>query len=250
VSAISETKEEPSINDYLSSASFKLKGPLPPGIINIYSLLFELVSKFSKPEKINSSKLFLLGFSSWRNSLLLAQAGASSQVPICLRHSIECGLHAYLFDRNPRWAETWWARELDPASKKKLRDGRRGPLKEARDLLESENKVLHVRATEFIELMIDFGAHPNIFQLIDVYSESRTEEADSKEIRVSFLSGNENRERALVKCGAAGLLLADFFRIIWPSLINDSTISQRQAECAGQMRVYSNSIYHEQNWSK
>ena len=175
--------------------------------------------------------------------MALAQGGASSQVPICLRHSIECGMLAYLFARDPTWADIWWNRELDPASKKKLRDGRGGPLKTAKQLLLDENKRVHKHVAEFTELLIDFGAHPNIFQLLDVYDEVADFQREYDELRVSFLSAPENRERAMIKCGSAGLILADLFRVIWPNLTDNNTVIQLHIEAIGQMRVYRNSVY-------
>ena len=231
------------LEGYLSSISHNLKGPLPFGLKATDCLILELVEKFSDNSEIESSKIFLLAYSSWRNSVALAQGGASSQVPICLRHSIECGLHAYLFAREPIWAETWWKREIDPTAKKKLRDGRNGPLKVAKSLLKIENERVYNNANDFTEMLIDFGAHPNIFQLIDVYHEAVDHENGFDELRVSFLSSNENRERAFVKCGSAGLILADLFRIIWPDLANDTRVMKLQMEAVGQMRVYSNAVY-------
>ncbi|MBS0124600.1 hypothetical protein KB874_10680 [Aestuariicoccus sp. KMU-90] len=167
---------------------------------------------------------------------MLTLSGAAAQVPTLLRHCIECAFYAYLFSKDKEWEALWWDREVDQNAKRKLRAGREGPLSAARNALGKEDKQLLDRVNSTIDMLIDYGAHPNIFQLV---SASEDERGDDRLTYKTFLLGqDEERVRCFVKTGVTGIDVLSILDRIWPIRFGACRGHEIITEAAGQLGLY------------
>ena len=233
------------LREYLEKINHNLSGPLPVCLQLTDSLVLSLCDNLDNVDFHTSVRLFHLAFSSWRNGILLSQSGASSQVPLCLRHAIETCAYSYLFSREQEWEATWWNRESDQKAKAKLRNARSGPLSRAKQLLLAENKRVHRFVCDSLDHFIDFGAHPNVFQLVDA---TKVAVDQISETHFTALLGDDgNRQRSLISCLGVGFMLTDFFEIIWPDTFKKLGADVPRKEAFRQAQLYINAVNFEQN---
>lgn len=212
----------------------------PQCVYEADALMAGLVESFNNEPHIVSARLFHLAYGSLKVSVALTLAGATPQVPILLRHALECGVYGYLFSRSPEYEELWNSRETDVKAKKKMRSGRTGPMKMATSILEAEDPVLCERIREALDFSIDQGAHPNIFQLLGA-----TREEESGDGQFTFytklLGGQSEREISFTHyCGVA-VELVNIFELIWPELFKRTLGEAKRRSVIGQWGLYQNS---------
>ncbi|MDO8882838.1 hypothetical protein [Pseudotabrizicola sp.] len=231
---------ESPLNNFLGKAQHNLSGPLPICIKLVDGLLLSLSENLDDSQFPTSARLFHLAFSSWRSGIILAQAGAGSQVPLCMRHVVETSLYSYLFSRSTEWEDIWWTRETNSASKQRMRNGKQGPLKRSRELLKSENENLFRFVSNSESHFIDFGAHPNVFQLVNATVVTDDDNAETH--LTAFLGDDESRARSLISCLGIGFMLSEFFETIWPLRFDICNGAGIRAEAFGQGNLYINAI--------
>ena len=239
----SETDNTSDLRDYLNKAKHNIGGPYPECISVADQLLFDCANNLDRNQHLTSARLFQIGFGSWRASVALALTGAASQVPVILRHALECATYAFLCARNKEFEETWWLREQDEAAKKRLR-GKDGPIPTAKTILESENPELKGRISQTLDVLIDFGAHPNVMLFAD---NSEIEELEGVERYATKLLGSEEaRNSAFLITSAVALDMASLYRLVWPIRFG-ARQEQYCREVAGQAEVFRN-FHHSQSY--
>ena len=232
------------LEDYTSKACHNLGGPWPMCINLTDSFILTLSENLNDTNLDSSSRLFHLAYSSWRNGLLLAQIGAASQVPICLRHVLESLAYCFLCARDKDFETIWWDRETSDQAKRKLRE-RPTPLERARDLLDQENPRLWQRLKSSLDHFIDFGAHPNVFQLVNATHYGVEDEAQIT--YTAMLGDNDNRQYAFVSCLNVGLMMSEFFELIWPLRFDLLGGRFLRMEVIGQGNLFSRSVLAHQS---
>lgn len=224
------------LSEYLGKFSNNLSGPVPKCAELADELLSSCANRLNNNQHVTSAQLFQFGFGSWRSSVALNLAGASAQIPILLRHAVECGLYAFLCMHDKQFEDQWFERESNPKAKSEMR-GRNGPLPKAKSLLENRNPLLKSRLVSTLDTLIDFGAHPNILQFVD---HVHYEEDSEKETSTVFLLGSEEARNSgwVLVCGVS-LDLAAIYREMWPIRF-DAHLEARMAEVHGQANLFRN----------
>ena len=233
-----------SLDEYLSKITHNVRFSRPKCVLLADELLASCIERFSQVENMTSATLFITGFGSWRASIALASGGATSQVPVTLRHALECCLYDYLFSKDAASEDTWWNREADPKAKKKMR-GKSGPIQLAKEHLSVSNPTLKDSATELMDALIDFGAHPNVMIFADSLLFKEDEDADIRS--VMLLGSEEARDSAHLISVTVATEMIKFFREIWPTGFDETLYSSFQ-ELIGQSKTFKN-YHHSINYS-
>lgn len=221
---------------YLGKSRSNLEGPIPTCVSVADELVALLANGLDKNEHLTSGRVFQLGFGSWRTAVSCGLAGATSQVPIVLRHAVECALYAYLFTQNKEYEQLWWERETNLDAKKTLRNGRTGALAKAREYLILENSQLSNRVKKTLDHLIDFGAHPNIFQLIQATEDNVDD--DPEYYSTMLLGTNESRNDSFIQCCLVANELASIFELAWSRRYHELGGKPKHDEALGQARLF------------
>lgn len=213
------------------------------------ALLSDALSRLDGTERLTSARLFQLAFHSWRVAAAVGRAGAVGQVTALLRHSLECALYAFACARDANLERDWWSREIDASSKRRLRDRERSPLATARRHLRAEKTPLERRIWRTLDHLIDFGAHPNVFQLINLSSESQLSQ-EKVRISTSLLAFGDIRDQAMMHACGVSLELMDVYSLIWPDRFANLSDLQRRHGLSQQFRLLCNSHFDPvaRNW--
>lgn len=203
-----------SLADYVKKVRHNVGAPYPDFILQTDALLVECLGHLAEPTYFTSAQLFQIGFGSWRSAIFVTQAGAVAQVPTLLRHSLECALYAYLCGKDSVFEKEWFERETNPLAKKKMRSSQQNPLSMAKRYLKKENPNLEMRINEIYQILIDFGAHPNVFMLIDIWEEQETDELFRS--KISLLADEDARHGSFIHAARVGIDLLRLFSLVWP----------------------------------
>lgn len=229
---MSEQKTPSELDVFIRKFSSNLAGPVAECVRAADRLLSREASSFDQTKDVTSARLFQIAFGSWRSAVLLSLGGSASQVPIVLRHSLETVLYSFLLANDDEYLQKWWDREVNEQAKKVLRNVRTSPLQRARELLRQEDPNLERRVKESIDHFIDFGAHPNVFQLVRA-----TQREIDETVSTGLLLSNEERQSSFLMCAGAALDMSDLFEKTWPARFDHDCLCLRN-ETVGQFKLF------------
>lgn len=213
-----------------------LDWPLPACVLQAEELLAELANALGRSNNALAAGMFQIGFGSVRAALILANAGSTGQVPPTLRHALEAGLYAYLFIRVPDFEQTWWDRHSVPKAKNKFS---RNGLRRAFEELEQQNAKVCSKAKSSYDNLIDFGAHPNVFQFLGTtdFADFETD-PDREDFSVFLLATDKERDKAIIMIVNIVISLIEIYCCIWPERFRSIDAGNRSLEIVGQLRLF------------
>ncbi len=171
-------------DDFKDKVSSNLRFEIPVGLRLADGELHRLSSSLHFNKHLLSARMFQLSYSSWRTSLVLANAGLSGQVPVTLRHSLEAAIYSFLFSRDSEMEASWVNRHEDDRAAQKFSDRRDGAMARARRLLDDVLPGAKDRLKETQNLLISLGAHPNVLNLAGVSELDAEKEFESYRLQI------------------------------------------------------------------
>ncbi len=221
--------------DFKDKVSSNLKFDIPVGLSLADGELHRLSSSLHSNKHLLSARMFQLSYSSWRTSLVLANAGLSGQVPATLRHSFEAAIYSFLFSRDSEMAAFWVNRHEDDRAAQKFSDRRDGAMARARRLLDDVRPGAKDRLKETQNLLISLGAHPNVLNLAGVSALDSEKEFESYQLQI--IGTAEETDGKYVMVGGLFFELSQFYELIWPERV-DGHHHARVKEIRGQMNIF------------
>ena len=211
-----------------------LNGPIPFCVGKSEDLCTNFLRGLDVDGHFAAMKLISFAYGGIRSSTALCLAGATPAVPSVLRASLEAMAYALLFERQPEWAKIW--RERHEAKKSKY-DFRNNSGSALRKQLKNESAELSGRYNTLYNLLIDFGAHPNVLGVDSTIGYRPLEDGN---VYVSFqqLTGAREREFAFVNITQATIFLLDILSVIWPTRASLFLVKEKQIEIIRLMHEY------------
>lgn len=227
--------EDFDIGKYLEAISENLAGPLPLFLGRMDGILDRLITHLDHPEYLSSARMLMLAFGSMRAATALTIAGASPQVPVIVRHALESALYGYLFFKDRKFYEHWRNRETNKKSKHIFRtEG----LRKAKEYVKSYDKGLGQAVTEQLNVLVDFGAHPNPFQVAELVTHHFDVGSEDGRERFGVLTGADHQRSSFSLLVPGYVNVIRIYEAIWPEKFAALVGRPSLASALRQFHVY------------
>ncbi len=223
--------EKGSLDNFFDAVRHNLSAPsnTVPAFVRVYDRSLDIFcDNLSNPKYLDATKLLLQSFGGLRSALLLAQAGATNSVNAVLRQAVESAMYAYLCRFDDKFHSAFCA--TDPSAKQKsLLRSWKGRL---RDNLQAKDRKLWELFEGNYNDWIELGAHPSLLSIESLINYIFEDGTNDGELRLSILTGQEERNYAYFSYGNAAIIFGQVFQYIWPNrylLLNGSGKMQEAA---------------------
>ena len=229
---MAESEKVNSLFGYLSAARHNVKAEVP-NYITLFDQALGMIGTYPKYESgLASLRMILLAHSSLRASIFLNLAGATSQVPPLLRHSVEASLYGFEFANDREAFNIWKSREDGVKEKKNARNrlsyGRlRGQLERTSPNFAHEMDILY-------DDLLMLGAHPNVAQIVMVSASSISEGDDYGTSNFEYLMSSTEREISWAFIASSYRIAIETYRLIFP----------REFLMLGMEAIFRDAAYH------
>jgi hypothetical protein len=155
---------------------------------------------------LTSMNAFML----WLAAVRTAASGHAAAVFPLLRTSLESACYAFLMKDDPRLASVWLERHSAPEKMKLCRKEFTSAVKDVAAGIECDQPGGGGWILEAYDLLIDFGAHPNVKSVLGhlVFEKDRGDEYHRMNLVGVYGPGSLELRRALVACLDVGLAVA------------------------------------------
>lgn len=171
-------------------------------LMAIDALFRNAIEHFSGEDDEGGSSFLLRSHAAFLAGTTLTLAGAVSDAPMVLRGSLENALYALHCQRNPEAFSKWCARDQDADAKRKARA--EFTVRKVMDTLETVSPGIQSSAKQLYDATIDFGGHPNIGALAQVFEIQASPE--SRYYGLDYLSGDDAAAHVILKlCAEIGI---------------------------------------------
>lgn len=230
----SRESETGPLGDYISAFQENLNGPIPLCVGKSEELCGNFLKSIDADNHFSALKLISYSYSAIRSSTALCLAGATPSVPSVLRGSIEASAYALLFQRQPKWARLWRSRHDNKKARDEFRN-KSGPA--LKHQLSKESAQLHGRYKSLYDLLIDFGAHPNV---LGVEATIQYSPLSDGRVDVAFqqLTGDFERKLGFVNITQASLILLEVMTSIWLTQATLLQVDEKQQSIINLMHDY------------
>lgn len=220
---------------YHHSFAANIHGPTPIFFGRVHDLLTDSFSAIDPSGHFAGLRLLTYSLSGLRSASMLIVGGASWHTPPILRASLESAAYGRLFESSEFWRKTWASRHSDKKSANALRSGKFNQA--LKTCLCSQGDHLLREYKSLYELLIDFGAHPNIW---GVDSTIRTEPMSDGNVKVLFTQLGDETDRAFAFCMTTQVsaFLLNVMMSIWTGLDGQLDVSQRLLAILDEMFDY------------
>jgi hypothetical protein len=155
---------------------------------------------------LTSMNAFML----WLAAVRTAASGHAAAVFPLLRTSLESACYAFLIKDEPDLASVWLERHASPEKMKLCRKRFTSAVKDVAAAIEREQPDGGAWILEAYDLLIDFGAHPNVKSVLGhlVFEEDRGDEYHRMNLVGVYGPESIETQRALLACLDVGLATA------------------------------------------
>lgn len=224
-----------SFHEYADAFGSNLSGPVPIFLGRIEQLFSDFFDAIDTHGHFAALKLLTFSYSGIRAATILSIGGASMHAPSLLRTSLEAAAYARLFESSSEWAKSWRERHESEEARRAFRG--REASKAVKEELARQGSSLDREYDNLYQLMIDFGAHPNVLGVEAVIDYTELEEGM---VHVSFSQLGNNSDRAIAFCIIAqtSLFLLNVMGSIWPTVVSEISMDDRLLNILEEMFAY------------
>ncbi|URF47497.1 hypothetical protein [Dinoroseobacter shibae] len=222
------------LGEYLFKADRNREVPAPECLLLADGLLANCCGNLGDNQNLTSARLFQFGFGSWRAAVQLALSGITAQVPVVLRHALECAEYSYAIAKQPDLEDIWWNRHENAQAKAVLRN-KKNLRTVALRMLSDEDSNLCSKLKKATDDLIDMGAHPNVMMFVDHSDELQSEMVDS--YTTKLIAGLEARNSAIVQACGISVLMCQIYRLVWPIRFGAAQ-EEMLVEIVGQSKLF------------